>query len=104
MSKKMSVFTARKRSLEQGNIFTSVCQEFCSRGGAWSGGVWSGGCLVRGRVPSPGGLVWGVPGRGGVWSGVPGGDPPPATAAGGTYPTGMHSCLIQRSLLSLETL
>ena len=24
--------TARKRSLGQGNIFTSVCQEFCSRG------------------------------------------------------------------------
>ena len=28
-----SIFTARKRSLEQGNIFTSVCQEFCSCGG-----------------------------------------------------------------------
>ena len=24
--------------------------------------------------------------------GVPGGDPPKATAAGGTHPTGMHSC------------
>ena len=33
--------TARKRSLRQGNIFTSVCQEFCSRG--------------RGGVPAPGG-------------------------------------------------
>ena len=27
-----SIFTARKRSLGQGNIFSSVCQEFCSRG------------------------------------------------------------------------
>ena len=60
--------TARKRSLGQGNIFRSVCQEFCSQrrvsapggclllGGAWSGGVCSreavclflgGGCLVE---------------------------------------------------------
>ena len=27
-----SIFTARKRSLGQGNIFSSMCQEFCSRG------------------------------------------------------------------------
>ena len=27
------IFTARKRSLGQGNIFSSVCQEFCSEGG-----------------------------------------------------------------------
>ena len=27
------LFTARKQSLGQGNIFRSVCQEFCSRGG-----------------------------------------------------------------------
>ena len=27
------IFTARKRSLGQGNIFTSVCQEFCPQGG-----------------------------------------------------------------------
>ena len=27
------IFTARKRSLGQGNIFIGVCQEFCSRGG-----------------------------------------------------------------------
>ena len=27
------VFTAHKRSLGQGNIFSSVCQEFCSQGG-----------------------------------------------------------------------
>ena len=46
----------------------------CSGGGGW---VWSGGsgpggvCLVRGGA---------------------GGDPRTATAAGGTHPTGMHSC------------
>ena len=55
-------------------------------------------------------LVWGVPGlvvsgpegafshclvQVGVWSqGVPRGDPP-AAAAGGTHPTGMHSCYLQ---------
>ena len=40
---------------------------------------------------SRGGLFWGVPAPGDV----PGGDPPPAaTAAGGTHPTGMHSCFI----------
>ena len=43
-------------------------------GGLLWGGAWSGGCLVMGRL------------------GVPGGDPPMATAAGGTHPTGMHSC------------
>ena len=43
------IFTARKRSLGQGNIFTSVCQKFCpQRGGACSGGVWSWGCLLLG--------------------------------------------------------
>ena len=48
------IFTARKRSLGQGNIFTSVCQEFCSRGGCLLGG---GGCLLpQGSAPA------GVPG------------------------------------------
>ena len=36
--------------------------------------------LLQGGVPAPGG-------------GVPGGPPQTATAAGGTHPTGMHSCL-----------
>ena len=75
--------------------------------------------LTGGGVPGPGGvsapggdccglclLPWGgerlLPGvgclaPGGAWSwGVPGGDTPrTATAAGGTHPTGMHSCLLQ---------
>ena len=45
-----------------------------------------GGCLVRG-VPAPGrmgGLI-----RGGLPVET---HPPTATAAGGTHPTGMHSC------------
>ena len=42
--------------------------------------------------PRGGGLV---PSGGSGTGGVPGGDPPgTATAAGGTHPTGMHSCLI----------
>ena len=44
--------------------------------------------VSRGWVPAPGG---GVCSWGGLLLGVPGGDPP-ATAAGGTHPTGMHSC------------
>ena len=50
-----------------------------------------GGCLVRGGCL----LSGGVPGTGGVSApgGVPSGDPPTATAAGGTHPTGIHSCL-----------
>ena len=32
-SLKLPIVTARKRSLGQGNIFSSVCQEFCSQGG-----------------------------------------------------------------------
>ena len=67
------IVIARKRSFGRGNIFTSVCQEFCSQRGSALGG-----CLVLGGS-GPGGVV-------------PGGDPPMATAAGGTHPTGMHSC------------
>ena len=36
--KTVEIFTARKRSLGQGNIFSSMCQEFCSgRGSTWAG-------------------------------------------------------------------
>ena len=76
------IFTARKRSLGQGNIFRSMCQEFCPRGG---GGAWSWG------VSAPGGAwYWGVSGP----RGVPGIDLPSgtATATGGTHPTRRHSC------------
>ena len=51
--------------------------------------LFTGGCLLPERVPAPGG----VPGPGGCL--VLGGlveIPGTATAAGGTHPTGMHSC------------
>ena len=65
-----------------------------------------GVCLLRGRVSAWGVSAWGVSapggvcsrggllrGEGGLLTGRPGGDPPgTATAAGGTHPTGMHSC------------
>ena len=57
----VKIFTARKRSLGQGNIFIGVCQEFCSQGR----GVCSGGCLL------PGGLLWRVSATGGCL--LPGG-------------------------------
>ena len=37
-------FTARKRSLGQGNIFSSVCQEFCP---------WGGSASVHAGIPPP---------------------------------------------------
>ena len=62
-----------------------------------------GGCLVWGslvggvcawsRGSGPGGYAWwGVPGRGGAWWRPP----RTATAAGGTHPTGMHSCFTEQ--------
>ena len=72
------VITARKRSLEQGNIFTSVCQEFCSQGGSLLSG---GGPGPWGSAPRRGCLV-----QGGAWSGE--GVPAP----GGAYSRG---CLVQ---------
>ena len=81
----------------------------CSWGDAWSrgglsapgGGVcsWEGGmpgqgwwwCPLPGGIVAPGGGAWS--GGGGLLPGVPGGDPRTATAADGTHPTGMHSCL-----------
>ena len=98
---KFKFITTRKRSLGQGNIFTGVC---LSTGGvpAPGGCLLPGGCLVqeggvwswRGCLLLEGGCSGGCLLLGGclVW-GVPGGDPPrTATAAGGTHPTGMHSC------------
>ena len=82
----VGIFTARKRSLGQGNMFTGVCLStggggglvlgvpapggpgpggwgyLVQIGGAWSGGVWLGGaCSGGGGWPAPrGGLVRGV--------------------------------------------
>ena len=65
------ITTARKLSLGQGNIFTSVCHSFCSRGG----GRWV--CIQGGGSASPSDTT----GYG--------------QQAGGMHPTGMHSCLSQ---------
>ena len=62
--------------LRQGYVFTRVCDSV-------HGGVCSGGCLVRG-----GSAPRAVPGLGGFVESPP----VTATAAGGTHPTGMHSC------------
>ena len=64
----------------EGYVFTGVCDSVHRGGGAWSRGaglVPGGTC--SGVVPSPGGGAWWRP-------------PRMATAAGGTHPTGMHSC------------
>ena len=84
------IFTARKRSLGQGNIFAPVCHS-----------VHGGGCLLPGGggVLAPGGSgPGGMHAQGGACfggvllaEGVPT-SPRTATAAGGTHPTGMHSC------------
>ena len=57
------IFTARKRSLGQGNIFIGVCQEFCSQGGC----LLPGGCLLLGGVSALGGSA---PGGVCCWEGV----------------------------------
>ena len=109
--------------LGQGYVFTRVCDSV--NGGcvlsqhAWQvvfqhalqqvsegGGLLLAGCLVLGWGAWPqGGLLWGGSAVGGAWSGgllwgeVLSGDPPgTATAAGGTHPTGMHSCFILSDL------
>ena len=67
------IFTARKRSLGQGNIFTPVCH---SVHGLWGGVVARGACVVAGGCAwLPGGMCgcWGacVVAGGHVW--LPGG-------------------------------
>ena len=96
------IFTARKRSCGKVMflqvsviLFTGGClllRECLLPGGGVSG---PGGACSQG-VPAPGGVCsQGVPSLGGSGpGGVPGGDPPTVTAAGGTHPTGMHSCIL----------
>ena len=74
-------------------MFTGVC---LSQGGACCrGGACSGGCLLQG-VPSPRGACSG--GFGGLVE-----TPRTATAAGGTHPTGMHSCLYCQPFFCIVT-
>ena len=98
----ISILLPPATKLRQGYVFTSVCQEFCPQGGrhAWQGdmhgkGVHDRGCMrCGGGACMPGGMcdgghVWhgGMHGRGACVAGK-------TIAAGGTHPTGMHSCLI----------
>ena len=61
------IFTASRRSLGQGNIFRSVCQEFCPQGGGYllRGGAWSGEVSAPGGAWSRGVSGLGVSGLGG---------------------------------------
>ena len=79
------------RSLGQGNVFTSVCQSFCSQGYA---------CMPPGTYaplgmhdsPSPVTQAPMPPGH----ARPPGMHTPPrdGQCVGGTHPTGMHSCYV----------
>ena len=51
------IFTARKRSLGQGNIFRSVCQEFCPQGRVCLSACWD-------TIPLPPGAGTPPPGAG----------------------------------------
>ena len=94
------VFTARKRSLGQGIVFTGLCLS-TGGGGAWSCGVEGvpapGRGACSGGVPAPGG-GW-VPALGSLVWGCLVETPPTATAMGSTHPTGMHSCFCIGSLV-----
>ena len=85
--------------LGQGYTFTGVCH-FVIRGVASSRGVHGPGgvCMVPGVCVHGLGGAWyrGKHGTGGKHGpGVVHGDPPrTATVAGGTHPTGMHSCVV----------
>ena len=85
--------------LGQGYIFPGVSDSVHRGGGIpaclAAGGVLSQHALRRRGVPAPrGSAPRGVPGSEGR---VHGGDPSSrtATAAGGTHPTGMHSCCMK---------
>ena len=74
--------------LGQGYIFTGVCDSVHRGGGLLRG------CLLQGVCSQ---------GEGGLVQGVPGGDHPgTATAAGGTHPTGMHSCSSEKISANLK--
>ena len=66
--------------LRKGNVFTPVCQSFCSQGVSAS---------VHAGIHNPPGQTHPLcPVHAGIDS---------ATAADGTHPTGMHSCLVEIS-------
>ena len=66
--------------LRKGNVFTPVCQSFCSQGGVCLSACWDTHPPGQTHPPCP------------VHAGIDS-----ATAADGTHPTGMHSCLVEIS-------
>ena len=64
------IITARKRSLGQGNIFSSMCQEFCSQGGGVPGQVHPLGRYTLPWAGTPPRQVH-PPGRYTPWAGTP---------------------------------
>ena len=75
-------FYRPQTKLREGNLFTPVCQSFCSQGDVHGRrSVHGRGCAWQGTCVAGGGMR-----GGGVWAGEM------ATEAGGTHPTGMHSC------------
>ena len=112
----MYIITASKRSLGQGNIFTPVCQSFCSHG---EGVPWQVPTPGPGTPPgtrytplgpdTPPGTRYALQDQVHPWDQVhpPGQVHPPRAVhagrygqqAGGTHPTGMHSCSLGGHLL-----
>ena len=102
--------------LEQGNIFTSVCQEFCPQGGSATNHPL--GRDTPGQTPPRSRHPWGgrpPPPRADtpLWEQTapfPQEQTPPSSTcweiraqAGGTHPTGMHTCLCIFLLVDSET-
>ena len=92
---KFLIITARKRSLGQGNIFSSVCQEFCSQGGLPQ-------CMLgyhhpRTRHPPKADTPWEQTTPCAVHAGRYG------QQAGGMHPTGMQSCFSMILSLTVST-
>ena len=80
------VFTVRKRSLRR------LCSYTCQLVILFTGGTWvaRGACMVKGgRVTRGACVAREAATKGGAWWRPP----RTATAAGGTHPTGMHSCI-----------
>ena len=79
--------------LGQGNIFRSMCQEFCPRGGgacmAARGHAWQAACMAGGMCGR--GACVADTTRYGQWVGV-------------MYPTGMHSCYSVRVVAYIHQL
>ena len=63
------MFLPPATKLRQGNVFTSVCQEFCPRGG---GGGMVGGMHGRGACMAVGGACMAVGGHAWQWGGIHG--------------------------------